>query len=182
MKNCGLLFLTVMILFACQNKRTNKVEVTSKTFIMDSEKQELDTVILGEKDTAIIVKDKLDTDDTGGKKDRYEINIMFANKKWPTLKFSEAIGADLYVVDDIDGDHKPELLLRPEWFSSCWSSINLFSLKEGAWKIVKKGSMYFCADEYPLSKRIEKHHDKYYLLTDSLADDQFVIQKQEIKF
>ena len=171
-----------MMMLACQNKGTKKVEVTSKTFVMDAEKQQLDTVVLGEKDTAIIVKDKLDTGDTGGKKQRYEINIMFSNKKWPTLKFSEAIGADLFVVGDIDGDQKPELLLRPEWFSSCWASINLFSLKEGAWKLVKKGSMYFCADEYPLSKRIEKQNDKYYLLTDSLADDQFVIQKKEIKF
>lgn len=98
------------------------------------------------------------------------------------MKFSEAIGADLCMVGDIDGDNKPELLLRPEWFSSCWASINLFSLKEGAWKLIKKGSMYFCADEYPLSKRIEKQNDKYYLLVDTLADDQFVIQKKEIKF
>lgn len=171
-----------MILLACQSKEAKKVAVTSKTFIMDTEKQQLDTIILGKKDTAIIVKDKLDTADIGAKKQRYEINIMFSNKKWPTLKFSEAIGADLYMVGDIDGDDKPELLLRPEWFSSCWASINLFSLKEGAWKLIRKGSMYFCADEYPLSKRIEKQNDKYYLLVDTLADDQFVIQKKEIKF
>lgn len=181
MKNCCFLLL-LMILLACQSKETKKVAVTSKTFIMDAEKQQLDTIILGEKDTAIIVKDKLDTADTADKKQRYEINIMFNNKKWPMLKFSEAIGADLYLVGDIDGDDQPELLLRPEWFSSCWASINLFSLKEGAWKLVKKGSMYFCADEYPLSKRIEKQNNKYYLLVDTLADDQFVVQKKEIKF
>lgn len=174
--------LSATILLACQSKETKKVEVTSKTFIMDAEKQQLDTIILGEKDTAIIVKDRLDTADTGGKKQRYEINIMFSNKKWPTLKFSEAIGADLYMVGDIDGDDQPELLLRPEWFSSCWASINLFSLKEGAWKLIKKGSMYFCAYEYPLSKRIEKQNDTYYLLVDTLADDQFVVQKKKIKF
>lgn len=182
MKNCCFLLLSVTVLLACQNKETKKMAVTSKTFVMDADKQQLDTVILGQKDTAIIIKDKLDTADTGGQKERYEINIMFSNKKWPTLKFSNAIGADLFVVDDIDGDKKPELLLRPEWFSSCWASINLFSLKEGAWKLVKKGSMYFCANEYPLSRRIEKQDDKYYLLTDTLADDQFVIQKKEIKF
>ena len=172
----------MMILLACQSKETEKVAVTSKTFITDAEKQQLDTIIIGKKDTAIIVKDKLDTSDTGGKKQRYEISIMFSNKKWPTLKFSDAIGADLYMVGDIDGDDEPELLLRPEWFSSCWASINLFSLKEGAWKLIRKGSMYFCADEYPLSKRIEKQNDKYYLLVDTLANDQFVIQKKEIKF
>lgn len=80
MKNCCFLLLFVMILLACQSKETKKVEVTSKTFIMDAEKQQLDTIILGGKDTAIIVKDKLDTADTGGKKQRYEINIMFSNK------------------------------------------------------------------------------------------------------
>ena len=94
----------------------------------------------------------------------------------------QAIGADLFLVDDLDGDGKPELLLRPDWFSSCWASLNLYSMKNGNWKLIKKDSMYFCSDEYPLSKRVIKTEKGYALLTDSLADDKFITLKKEIKF
>ncbi len=173
--------LCIGVLFACRNRETKEVEVNTKTFMIDSEKHEVDSILIGNKDTAFVVKSKIDTNgiDTGKV---YEINILFSNKKWPTLNFKQAIGADLFLVEDLNGDNNPELLLRPEWFSSCWSSINLFSLKDNSWKLIKKDSMYFCADEYPLSKRIEKINNKYYLLTDSLTDDKFVINKKEINF
>lgn len=181
MKRYCFLLLIASVLFACRNKETKEVEVNTKTFMIDSEKHEVDSILIGKKDTAFVVKSKLDTNEMDTSK-VYEINVLFSNKEWPTLNFKQAIGADLFLVEDLDGDNKPELLLRPEWFSSCWASINLFSMKENAWHLVKNGSMYFCADEYPLSKRIEKIDDKFYLLTDSLSDDKFVINKKEIKF
>lgn len=174
--------LLCAILAACQSRQIQEVEVNTKTFRLDDEKQEVDTAIISKKDTAFIVKEKLKKGDVGGNKEVYEINILFSNKKWPTLTYKNAIGADLYLVGDINGDNQPELLLRPEWFSSCWASINLFSIKDNAWQLVKTGSMYYCADEYPLAKRIEKQNDKYYLLTDSLTDDKFTINKKEIEF
>lgn len=182
MKHYCLLLVFTSLIFACQTRETKEVEVNTETFMIDSEKHEVDSLLIGEKDTAFVVKNKVDVKDIGTARAVYEINIIFSNKQWPLLHFKNAIGADLYVVGDIDGDNKPELLLRPEWFSSCWSSVNLFSLKEKSWQLIKTGSMYFCADEYPLPKRIEKRDDKYYLLTDSLADDKFVINKNEIQF
>lgn len=180
-KYCFLLLLA-SVLIACSNKKTKKVEVNTQTFMVDSDTTLVDTLLLGKNDTAFVIKPKVEQDSMLQEKKVFEVNIMFSNKKWPILNFKEAIGADLYLLGDLNGDDKPELLLRPEWFSSCWASINLFSIKDNNWKLVKKGSMYFCADEYPLAKRIEEKNDKYYLLTDSLADDQFVINKNEIKF
>ncbi|MDQ8004552.1 MAG: hypothetical protein REI64_07100 [Pedobacter sp.] len=182
MKKYFFLLFLASVIFACRNKQTKEVEVTIKTFMVDADTTVVDTVLLSEKDTAFVIKPKITDDPTLQEKKVFEINILFNDKKWPTLNFKQAIGADLFLVEDVDGDNKPELLLRPEWFSSCWASVNLFSMKDGAWKMVKNGSMYFCADEYPLSKRIEKNNDKYYLLTDSLTDDKFVINKKEIKF
>lgn len=182
---CFLLMLAVIAL-ACRSKETKKeikdVDVQTKTFMVDADTVLVDTLLINERDTAFVIKPKVAQDPTLQEKKEFEINVLFSNKKWPTLNFKQAIGADLYLVKDLDGDDEPELLLRPEWFSSCWASINLFSLKDNAWKLIKKGSMYYCADEYPLSKRIEENEDRYYLLTDSLADDNFIINKNEIKF
>ena len=178
---CFLLFLASVI-FACRNTPKKEVEVKTKTFMVDADTPAVDTILLSKKDTAFVIKPKAVEDATVQQKKVFEINILFSNKKWPTLNFKQAIGADLFLLEDLNSDSKPELLLRPEWFSSCWASINLFSIKDGAWKMVKNGSMYFCADEYPLSKRVEEKDDKFYLLTDSLLDDKFIIKKKEIKF
>ncbi len=181
MKRYCFLLLLASVIFACRNKQTKEVEVNTKTFLVDADTTLIDTMLLSKNDTAFVIKPKV-VDDPNLQKKAFEINVLFSNKKWPILNFKQAIGADLYLVEDLNGDNKPELLLRPEWFSSCWSSINLFSLKDNNWKLIKKDSMYFCADEYPLSKRIEKQGNTYYLLTDSLADDKFIINKKEIQF
>lgn len=150
--------------------------------MVDADSTLVDTLLISAKDTAFVIKPKVAQNPTLQDKKVFEINVLFSNKKWPALNFKQAIGAAIYLVKDLDGDNQPELLLRPEWFSSCWASINLFSIKENNWKMVKNGSMYFCADEYPLAKRIEQKDNRYYLLTDSLVDDKFVINKKEIKF
>jgi len=182
MKRCYFLLLLAGVMFACRNKETKEVEVKTTTFMVDAATTLVDTLLLSEKDTAFVIKPKVAKDPARQTSKAFEINVLFSNKKWPSLNFKQAIGADIYLVKDLDGDDMPELLLRPEWFSSCWASINLFSMKENAWQLIKKGSMYFCAEEYPLAKRIEEKDSKYFLLTDSLADDKFIINKNEIKF
>ncbi|WAC41245.1 hypothetical protein [Pedobacter sp. SL55] len=186
MKRYCFLLLVAVTALACRNKQAQSdiknVDVQTRTFMVNSDSVLVDTLLVSEKDTAFVIKPKVAQNPTLQENSMFEINVLFSNKKWPALNFKQAIGADLFLVDDLDGDNMPELLLRPEWFSSCWSSINLFSLKDNAWKLVKKGSMYYCADEYPLAKRLEEKENKYYLLTDSLADDKFIINKSEIKF
>lgn len=142
----------------------------------------IDTVLLNKTDTAFVLKPKPIHDDMGDKRKEYLTYVYFSNKTFPMLTHKDAIGADLFLTDDLDGDGIAELLLRPDWFSSCWASINLYSVKSGKWKLIKKDSMYFCADKYPLNKRVIKTEKGYALLTDSLADDKFVTLKKEIKF
>lgn len=179
---------TLMLLIACNNNQqtTNNVANTTDTtkigFTVDYGKQEVDTVVLSKTDSAFVVKNKAIKDDMGDKQKDYTIQVYFTNLNWPKLSFKNAIGADLALAGDLDGDHLPELLLRPEWFSSCWSTVNLFSLKNNSWKMVKNGSMYFCSDQYPLSKRVVKTDTGYGLLTDSLTDDKFITLKKTIKF
>lgn len=179
--------LSIILLSACrgevktEEKKDGKIGAAHKIEV-DTVKQMVDTIFLTKTDTAFVVKNKLIPDDMGDKQKEYSIKIFFTPKTWPTLTYKSAIGADLFLTGDLDGDGLPELLLRPEWFSSCWASINLFTLKNNSWKLLKKGSMYFCSDEYPLGKRIIKTDKGYGLLTDSLADDKFITLKKEIKF
>lgn len=189
MKNSWICLLALMVLVACKGRSkpdgdATKPSITSNpvSFRVDLKKQSVDTILISPNDTAFVVKNKLVEDDIGDKQKSYLINVFFAPKNWPMLAFDKAIGADISSPGDLDGDGQPELLLRPEWFSSCWSSINLFSLKHNRWKLVKTGSMYFCSDQYPLAKRIIKSDKGYALLTDSLTDDKFIVLKKEIKF
>ncbi len=179
--------VTLVLLTACNSKQTAKnatatAATTPSGFTIDYGKQEVDTILLSKTDLAFVVKNKAIKDDMGDKQKDYTIQVYFTNLKWPKLSFKNAIGADLALAGDLDGDHQTELLLRPEWFSSCWSTVNLFSLKNNAWKLVKNGSMYFCSDQYPLSKRVVKTASGYGLLTDSLTDDKFITLKKTIKF
>ena len=188
MKNC-FCFVAIILLSACNREVKNKVHdknMPDTTRIgsvwVNAKDGIIDTVLLNKTDTAFIVKPKPIADDIGDKRKEYITYVYFTNKKFPVLIHKDAIGADLFLANDLDGDGIPELLLRPEWFSSCWASLNLYSVKNKKWKLVKKGSMYFCSDQYPLSKRIIKTTDGFAMLTDSLADDKFITLKKEIKF
>lgn len=189
MKNIWICLLALMVLVACRGKVKTDGAVTKPSVAevparpkVDWKKQSVDTILLTPADTAFVVRNKLVDDDMGDKQKSYLINVFFAPKNWPMLSFDKAIGAHLVWLGDLDGDGQPELLLRPEWFSSCWSTVNLFSLKHNSWKLVKTGSMYFCSDQYPLAKRVIKTGQGYALLTDSLTDDKFIVLKKEIKF
>ncbi|MDQ7947720.1 MAG: hypothetical protein REI78_10585 [Pedobacter sp.] len=174
--------LMVLLLFAACTGSEKPVSTSKKVEDLDTARQVVDTILLTKADTAFLVKNKPIADDMGDRQKDYRIKIYFSTKKWPVLTFKNAIGAELFLVGDLDADGKPELLLRPEWFSSCWASINLFSQKGDTWKCIRTGSMYFCADEYPLGKRIIKTDQGYALLTDSLANDKFITLKKEIRF
>jgi len=177
--------VAIALLSACQGngKIEEKIDHSTKAKIkVDHSRQMIDTILLSGSDTAFLVKNRPVKDDMGDKQKDYLVHIYFSHTDWPELTYKNALGAELFLTGDLDGDQQPELLLRPEWFSSCWSSVNLFSLKGNRWQAVKNGNMYFCADKYPLAKRIIKTEKGYGLLTDSLAHDKFMMIKKEIKF
>ena len=183
------LIMIILIFSACSGevkKTTNNqqdVDTISIASGWDNSKEGVvDTVLLNKTDTAFIVKPKSIKDDIGDKRVEYITYVYFSNKQYPPLKHENAIGTDLCLIADLNADGKLELLLQPHWFSSCWSSINLYTIKNSKWKLLKQGSMYFCSDKYPLAKRIVKTDNGYSLLTDSLTDDKFITLKKEIKF
>ncbi|RZL48124.1 MAG: hypothetical protein EOP00_10030 [Pedobacter sp.] len=189
MKNWICLVIIALLFTACSGEVKNKTNTQKDidtnnigSVWIKNQDGVIDTLLLNKTDTAFIFKPKPIKDDIGDKRKEYITQVYFSGNKFPVLTHKNAIGADLFLTEDLDADGKPELLLRPDWFSSCWASINLYSIKGGSWKLIKQGSMYFCSDEYPLSKRIIKTENGYGLLTDSLADDKFITLKKEIKF
>lgn len=179
--------LTLVLLASCEGNRQKEtkasaVDTVKNTFKVNEKTQQVDTLVLTKTDSAFVIKNKAIKDDMGDKQASYIIQIYFNNKQWPALTFKNAIGVELALVGDLDGDQQPELLLKPDWFSSCWSTVNLFSLKNNTWKMIKSGSMYFCSDQYPLNKRVVKTTTGYGLLTDSLTDDKFITLKKTINF
>lgn len=188
MKHAWICLLALLMLAACRGKARTEAKETEQAdrklqkITVDFNKQTVDTILLNATDTAFVVKNKLIKDDMGDKQKQYIIKVFFSPQNWPVLTFDQAIGAHVVLAGDLDGDGLPELLLRPEWFSSCWSTVNLFSIKHNSWKLVRQGSMYFCSDKYPLDKRVIKTDKGYGLLTDSLTDDKFIVLKKEIKF
>ena len=190
--NIGLIFF-VLLFAACSSETkkvgennladTNGIDTNSIGSIWLKQKDGvIDTLLVNKTDTIFVIKPKPIADDMGDKREDYVSYFYFSNKAYPILTHKNAIGADIFFVDDLDKDGKQELLLRPDWFSSCWASLNLYSVKNGSWKLIKQGSMYYCSDQYPLSKRIISTDKGYAMLTDSLADDKFITLKKEIKF
>jgi hypothetical protein len=193
MKSLWIYLVFVVVVLSCQQKAKTAIAVEPskyETFIGKKSPSDIaliadhvvDTLKLNNGDTVFVLKSPVIKDDIGDKRPEYPIYLKFSNKEWPVLLYKNAIGAEIYILNDLDGDLVPEVLLRPTWFSSCWASINLFSLKNKKWKLIKKGSMYFCSDKYPLNKRIVKTEKGWGLLTDSLAEDRFITLKKEIRF
>ncbi len=177
--------LLLLVIAACTSDqkvsehRTDSI-TPSKNTIEQSGKS-TDTVWLSKTDTAFIIRPALGTDSMSCPEEPCRIRIRFSNQL-PDLEYPQAIGADLHLAGDLNGDGQPELLLRPEWFTSCWSAINVFSLKNGAWKKITTGSMYWCSDDLPLSKRVEKTGKGFALLCDSMADADFIVTRKLITF
>lgn len=174
-------------LLACTNRSNTSeqslvTQPAKQNIEVDLEKEAVDTLLLTNTDTAVLVKQKPIRDDMGDQRKSYVATIYFLHQNWPALTYDPAIGAELFLVGDLDQDHQPEVLLKPEWFSSCWAKITLFSLKAKGWKKITSGNMYFCSDRYPLSKRIIKTDQGYALLTDSISHDRFITLKRDIKF
>ncbi|TKC04769.1 hypothetical protein FA048_18990 [Pedobacter polaris] len=188
MKYAWIGFVIIVFLAACKGEAKKEETIIGKadsslgSVWVKAKDGIIDTVLLNKTDTAFVCKPKPIKDDIGDKRKEYLTYVYFSNKDFPILTHKNAIGASLFLCDDLDGDGKPELLLKSDWFSSCWASINLYSIKKGNWKLIKQGSMYFCSDKYPLNKRIIKTEKGYGLLTDSLTDDKFITLKKEIKF
>lgn len=144
----------------------------------------VDTLLLTPTDTAFVINPAPapNANETNTSKAISELNILFSNKKWPSLKVQALTVKNMRMLTDLNADNQPTLILSLAGKDRCWGNVSVFGMKNSTWRLLEKGSLYFCKDKYPLDKRIEKMDDSLFLLTDSLSADKMIINKKEIKF
>lgn len=99
------------------------------------------------------------------------VSISF-DAKIPTLIHENSIGGLIYDAGDLNEDGISELLYAPDWISSCWGALIVYSLQNKQWINVGSVGIYTCeAQEY--LKRLKKvDKTKFQLVGQDWNDDQ----------
>lgn len=103
--------------------------------------------------------------------------FVFANATIPTFNHEQALGGVLGNAGDLDDDGMCELYFVPDWFTSNWTSFNIYSLKQGKWLLLGEGSIRRDVPEMEsdlythYSKRIIKHKGYFEILENSMDGD-----------
>lgn len=142
-----------------------------------------DTVLLGDidndkqPDTVFVLSPETIEEELSCKDSVCSTLFVFSNKKYPVLLHEQALGGSVSNAGDIDGDGICELCFVPDWFTSNWTSLNVYSLKEGKWFLLGEGSIRRDVPEMesdlytPYSKRIIKHKGYFEILENSMDGD-----------
>ena len=81
----------------------------------------------------------------------------------PALKYKMSVWGTLENAGDLDNDGFAELLFNPGWFTSNWTHLYVYSLRDGQWK--KIADVTTRRDEIigSMSKHLIRRNDNYYL-------------------
>lgn len=83
-------------------------------------------------------------------------NVIFTfNGKIPSFTHQTSIGGVVMDAGDLNEDGISELLYAPDWISSCWGSLFVYSLQNGKWIVAGSVPVYTCeVNDY--QKRLNK--------------------------
>ncbi len=101
----------------------------------------------------------------------------FKDEVYPSFSHTQALGGAVDNAGDLDNDGVCELYFVPDWFTSNWTGLNVYSLKNNKWKKIAHGSIRRSdigeTDSLYLSyeKRIIKHNEKYFELLENVMDE-----------
>lgn len=163
-------------------------------------KSTIDTVQIGDvnfdniNDTAFIVTPELKfaINEHGKEEDYYDgcvndtcfIQVYFSNNL-PILSHNQAINGHLINVGDLNKDGFCELLYAPDWFTSCWQGIFVYSIKNGNWSELGNTGVYRCNENVSYKERVKPINDKSFeLIGDEWGEDgaDLVKTKKRIEF
>jgi hypothetical protein len=104
--------------------------------------------------------------------------FAFADDAFPSFSHQMALGGAIGNAGDLDDDGICEIYFVPDWFTSNWTGLNIYSLKNNHWK--KIASRDIRRDEgivedslyMPYDKRIVKHNKDYFELVGNVMDDE----------
>lgn len=101
----------------------------------------------------------------------------------PDLFVLNSVWGDVANAGDLNNDGMCELIFSPSWFTSSWSSLYVYTLKNNQWVRISAVS-YRIWDEKPLISHIEKSNGKIYLTGMKFSEEagEDIAYKSEIKF
>lgn len=93
----------------------------------------------------------------------------------PVIKHETSIGGFLMDAGDLNEDGKSELLYVPDWITSCWGGLFLYTYDGQKWSNPGSVGIYYC-DEQDYLKRIRKiDKNSFILIGQDWNDDQTVL-------
>ena len=98
----------------------------------------------------------------------------------PELYFEESVWGNLESIGDINHDGYAELLFSPNWFTSCWGQMYVYSLKGKQWNKITSVTYRRCEEE-PLKSHVVKIKNRYYLKGIQLKDGDDKVYQVAIK-
>lgn len=190
-----ILFLLLVGSFSCQTETTADKPISStldslvdSTALMVSDYVEeliypIDTVVLqdinGDKinDTVFINEPSIIEAELSCRDEVCNTKFVFANSSIPSFSHEQALGGELANAGDLDDDGVCELYFVPDWFTSNWTGLNIYSLKQNKWISFGQGSIRRDAPEMesdlytPYGKRIIKHKGYFEILENVMDED-----------
>lgn len=189
------LFLLAIGILSCQDEKvagkpiSNQLDsLIDSTALMVSDSVEvliypIDTVVLqdinGDKinDTVFINEPSIIEAELSCRDEVCNTKFIFANTSIPSFSHEQALGGVLANAGDLDDDGMCELYFVPDWFTSNWTGLNIYSLKNNKWILLGQGSIRRDAPEMesdlytPYEKRIAKHKGYFELLENVMNED-----------
>ncbi|MGX7666719.1 hypothetical protein [Flavobacterium pedocola] len=198
-----LAFIIVLVVifgfFPKSKGRNSEIQTITKTTDTVKEKEEIeaamtDTVLLGDinndkiTDTAFIYTPPTikHVDENGeilyqfGCVDNNCFNKITFSCKIPEIYFEGSVWGAVDNAGDLNKDGYNELIFSPNWFTSCWGSLYLYSFNGKEWKPITKVTYRRCSDE-PLKSHVIKIKNKYYLKGLEFVDGDDQEYKVEVK-
>lgn len=183
-----LAFAVIILSSSCHSNESTQSASTDSTLNKKDDsttkvvyqEQKIDTCVLGDinkdgiVDSAFIQTPTLkitDASDFGCANDSCFVTIKFSNKL-PDLIHSNAIHGLVFATADINEDGISEIVYAPDWFSSCWSGLFIYTVSKNEWKKIGEGSYYSCNEDADLTKRIKKvKKNGFTIFNDEMNDD-----------
>jgi len=186
------LFAIYLSLFSCSDERIEGKPIASDADSITSQhtdydltvgKDTLNPIILADfnndkkNDTIYIVHPEVNESKMECEDSICLTYIFFKNNQFPTFAHEQALGGVLANAGDLDDDGMCELYFVPDWFTSNWTGLNIYSLKQNKWILLGQGSIRREVPEMenelytPYEKRIIKHKGYFEILENVMDED-----------
>lgn len=184
------LFLVLILSFLGCQKPIEKKSFAKKTIRTTPKKRSVDTLLLGDlnhdrvNDTIFVINPLYVGEEDMSKFDcidkNCEATVRFSNGL-PTIELTNAIGAEIENLGDIDRDGYDELLIVHSWFIGCRANMYFYTFQKNRWTVAGHVGARLCEDEKDYKERVTQiAPNTLKVKGDTLNDDYDIIDSYRI--